>query len=163
MKRDETISKCSRMDDVIAFSRDGNMRVVKIADKAFVGKNNILVSVFRKDEPKFYNMIYRDGRQGNALAKRFQISGVTREKLYDMTKGTPGTRVMWLSEHDSEEEADIKIRIHLKPALRLRNVVVDFDFGELSFKGRGSKGNIITRHTIDRAVRISKSELELKG
>ena len=80
-----------------------------------------------------------------------------------MTKGTPGTRVMWLSEHDSEEEADIKIRIHLKPALRLRNVVVDFDFGELSFKGRGSKGNIITRHTIDRAVRISKSELELKG
>ena len=163
MKRDETVCKCSRMDDIIAFSRDGNMRVVKIADKVFVGKNNILVDVFRKDSPKFYNMIYRDGRQGNALAKRFQVTGVTREKLYDLTKGTPGTRVMWLSEHDTEEDADIKIRIHLKPALRLRNVQIDFDFSELSIKGRISKGNIITRHTIDRAVRISKAELELEG
>jgi len=160
MKRDETISKCSRMDDIIAFSRDGNMRVVKVADKVFIGKNNILVNVFNKDEPKTYNMIYRDGRHDNTLAKRFQVSGVTREKLYDMTKGTPGTRVMWLSEHDSEEEADIIVRIHLKPALRLRNVQIDFEFGELSIKGRGSKGNIITRNTVDRVVRIPKSELE---
>lgn len=161
MKRDESITKCSRMDDIIAFSRDGNMRVVKIADKVFIGKNNILVNIFNKEEPKIYNMIYRDGRQGNTLAKRFQVSGVTREKLYDMTKGTPGTRVLWLSEHDSEEEAEIIVRIHLKPALRLRNVQIDFEFGELAIKGRGSKGNIITRNTVDRVVRIPKSELEM--
>jgi topoisomerase-4 subunit A len=163
MKRDETVTKCSRMDDIIAFSRDGNMRVVKIADKVFIGKNNILVNVFNREEPKFYNMVYRDGRQGNALAKRFQVSGVTREKLYDMTKGTPGTRVLWLSEHDNEEESNIKVRIHLKPALRLRNVQIDFDFGELAVKGRSSKGNIITRNVVDRVVRIPKSELELEG
>ncbi|NNE93841.1 MAG: DNA gyrase/topoisomerase IV subunit A [Verrucomicrobiales bacterium] len=162
MKRDEAICKCSRMDDVIAFSRDGHMRVVKIADKVFIGKDNVLVNVFRKDEPKFYNMIYRDGRGGRAMAKRFQVSGVTREKLYDLTKGTPGTRVLWLSEHETEDEASaLTVRVHLKPALRLRNVVIDFNFGELAVKGRAAKGNIITKNAVDRVVRIPKGELEL--
>jgi len=160
MKRDETICKCSRMDDVIAFSRDGNMRVVKIADKVFIGKDNILVNVFNKDEPKIYNMIYRDGRGGRAMAKRFQVKGVTRDKLYELTKSTPGTRVLWLSEHDTEEDANLIVRVHLKPALRLRNVQIDFNFGELAIKGRAAKGNIITRNAVDRVVRIPKTELE---
>ncbi len=160
MKRDETIGKCSRMDDIIAFSRDGGMRVVKIADKVFIGKNNISVAVFQKDEPKIYNMIYRDGRQGNTYAKRFKVSGVTREKLYDLTLGTPGTRVLWFSEHDTEADAALKVRVHLKPALRLRNVQIDFDFSELAVKGRGVKGNILSRNAVDRVVRIPKTELE---
>ena len=158
MKRDETICKCSRMDDVIAFSRDGTMRVVKIADKVFIGKANILVNVFKKDEPKVYNMIYRDGLQGNIYSKRFEVKGVTREKLYDLTKGTKGTRVLWLSEHDNETEAALKVRVHLKPALRLRNVIIDFDFTELAIKGRAVKGNIVTKNAVDRVVRIPKAE-----
>jgi topoisomerase-4 subunit A len=121
MKRDEAVEKCSRLDDVIAFSRDGTMRVVKIADKVFIGKDNLIVHVFNKEQPKFYNMIYRDGRGGRAMVKRFQVAGVTREKLYDLAGGKPGTRVLWLSEHDTEEEADIIVRVHLRSDLRLRN------------------------------------------
>ena len=160
MKRDESIMKCSRMDDVIAFSRDGTMRVVKIQDKVFVGKDNIHCAVFNRDEPKYYNMIYRDGRGGRAMVKRFQVIGVTRDKLYDLTKGSPGTRVLWLSEHENEEEADIVVRVHLKPALRLRNLQIDFRFGELDVKGRGAKGNILTKHSVDRVVRVAKAEQE---
>lgn len=160
MKRDESVEKCSRLDDIIAFSRDGTMRVVKIADKVFIGKDNLIVHVFKKDDPKYYNMIYRDGRGGRAMVKRFQVTGVTREKLYDLTGGKPGTRVLWLSEHDTEEEADVVVRVHLKSDLRLRNFQIDFHFGELAIKGRGAKGNILTRHPVDRVSRISKAEQE---
>ncbi len=160
MKRDEAVCKCSRMDDIIAFSKDGAMRVVKVADKVFIGKDNLIVNVFRKDEPKVYNMLYVDGRGGRVMAKRFQVSGVTREKLYDLTKGTPGTRVLWLSEHDNEEDAGIVVRIHLKPALRLRNVQIDFNFGEVAVKGRSSQGNLVTKHLVDRVSRIAKAEQE---
>ena len=160
MKRDETVCKCSRMDDIIAFAKDGTMRVAKIADKVFVGKDNILINVFRKEEPKVYNMLYVDGRGGKVMAKRFRVSGVTRDKLYDLTKGTPGTRVLWLSEHDNEEDAAIIVRIHLKPALRLRNVQIDFPFADLAVKGRAAKGNIVTKNLVDRVSRISKAEQE---
>ena len=160
MKRDESVEKCSRLDDIIAFSRDGTMRVVKITDKVFIGKDNLIVHVFNKDEPKYYNMIYRDGRGGRAMVKRFQVTGVTREKLYDLTGGKPGTRVLWLSEHDTEEQADVVVRVHLKSDLRLRNFQIDFHFGELTIKGRSAKGNILTRHPVDRVSRISKAEQE---
>ena len=105
-------------------------------------------------------MIYRDGRGGRAMVKRFQVTGVTREKLYDLTGGNSGTRVLWLSEHDTEEEADVVVRVHLKSDLRLRNFQIDFHFGELAIKGRGAKGNILTRHPVDRVSRISKAEQE---
>lgn len=160
MKRDEAVCKCSRMDDIIAFSKDGHMRVVKIADKVFIGKDNLLVNVFRKEEPKVYNMIYVDGRGGNVMVKRFQVSGVTREKLYDLTKGTAGTRVLWLTEHENEDEANIVVRIHLKPALRLRNVQIDLKFADFAVKGRAAKGNIVTKHLVDRVSRIPKAEQE---
>jgi len=158
MKRDESVGKCSRLDDIIAFSRDGSMRVVKIADKAFIGKDNLHVAVFKRDEPKFYNMIYRDGRGGRAMAKRFQVSGVTRDRLYDLTAGKPGSRVLWFSEHDTEEEANIVVRVHLRSDLKLRNFQIDFDFRELGIKGRGVKGNILTKHPVDRVSRIAKAE-----
>lgn len=160
LKRDEAVEKCSRLDDIIAFSRDGTMRVVKVAEKVFIGKDNLLVHVFNKDEPKFYNMIYRDGRGGRTMVKRFQVSGVTREKLYDLTAGTAGTRVLWLSEHDSEEDANIIVRVHLRPELRLRNVQIDCRFADLAVKGRGAKGNILTKHAVDRVSRIPKAEQE---
>lgn len=160
MKRDEAVTKCSRLDDIIAFSRDGTMRVVKIAEKVFIGKDNLIVGVFNKEEPKFYNMIYRDGRGGRAMVKRFQVTGVTREKLYDLTAGTAGTRVLWLSEHDTEEDANIIVRVHMKSDLNLRNLQIDFRFADLAIKGRGAKGNILTKHPVDRVSRISKAEQE---
>ncbi len=161
MKKDEAICKCSRMDDIIAFSKDGTMRVVKVQDKGFIGKDNLHIAIFNRDEPKYYNMIYRDGRGGKAMVKRFQVAGVTREKLYDLTKGTPGTRVLWLSEHDTEEEADIFVRIHLKPAPRLRNTQIDLRLADMDIKGRGVKGNIVTPHAVDRVARIPQAEQEV--
>ena len=128
------------------------MRVVKIAEKVFIGKDAMIVGIFRKDDAKVYNMIYRDGKQGRIFAKRFTVQGITREKVYDLTLGTPGTRVLWLSEHDSEEDASFKVRLHLKPALRLRNVHLDFDFAALAIKGRSSKGNLVTKNPVDRVV-----------
>ena len=160
MKRDEAVTKCSRLDNIIAFSRDGTMRVVKIAEKVFIGEDNLIVGVFNKEEPKFYNMIYRDGRGGRAMVKRFQVTGVTREKLYDLTAGTAGTRVLWLSEHDTEEDANIIVRVHMKSDLNLRNLQIDFRFADLAIKGRGAKGNILTKHPVDRVSRISKAEQE---
>jgi len=163
MKRDEAVEKCSRLDDIIAFSRDGTMRVVKVADKVFIGKDNLLVHVFNKEEPKVYNMIYRDGRGGRAMVKRFQVSGVTREKLYDLTAGNAGTRVLWLSEHNTEEEANIIVRVHLKSELGLRKLQIDFRFADIGVKGRGVRGNILTKNQVDRVSRISKAEQEEIG
>ncbi len=160
MKRDEAVMKCSRMDDVIAFSRDGTMRVVKVAEKVFIGKDNLHVAVFNRDEPKYYNMIYRDGRGGRAMVKRFQVAGVTREKLYDLTGGKAGTRVLWFSEHDTEEDSNLIVRVHLKSDLKLRNFQIDFRFADIAIKGRAAKGNILTKNPVDRVSRIAKSEQE---
>lgn len=161
LKKERSIEKCSRLDDIIAFSQDGQMRVLKVSDKAFVGKRPVYVSVFRKDENKIYSMIYREGRDGAVLAKRFRVGGVTRDKIYEMGKGSPGSRVLYFAVHDTEaESAENMVLIHLKPALRLRNVSRPFQFGEVAVKGRGAKGNILTKHQVDRVVKAPKDLLE---
>ncbi len=157
LRKEKAIEKCSRLDDIIAISQDAKMRVVRISDKAFVGKRPVHVAVFRKEEDKIYSMIYRDGRDGAVLAKRFRVGGVTRDKIYELGKGTPGTRVFYLAVHDVEEEsAENTVLIHLRPALRLRNLSRLFQFGEISVKGRGAKGNIITKHAVDRVVKAPR-------
>ncbi len=157
LKKEEAIGRCSVLDDVIAFSQDGEMRVVKVANKVFVGARPVHVAVFRKDEDLVYSMIYRDGRDGPILAKRFRVGGVTRDKVYALTKGSKGTRVLYFAVHGSEKESDDQmLLIHLKPALRLRNLSRPFHFAELAVKGRGSKGNILTKHAVDRIVRAPK-------
>jgi len=154
LKKEEAIEKCSRMDDIIAFSQDGQLRVVKMADKVFVGKRPVHVAIFRKEAPKFYNMMYRDGRSGALMAKRFQVGGVTRDKEYDLTKGTPGTRVMYFKAFETEEEsANDFVTVHLKEAPRLRGLELQFLFGEIGMKGRAVKGNIVTKHAVDRVVK----------
>jgi len=160
LKKESVIEKCSNLDDLIAFSQDGEMRVMKVADKVFVGKRPVHVAIFRKDEPKFYSMIYREGRDGPVYAKRFQAGGVTRDKVYLMGKGTKGTRVFYFAVHDTEEESSANaVVVHMKSGLGLRNLTRVFSFGELAVKGRASKGNIVTKHGVDRVVRASASDL----
>ena len=154
LKKERAVEKCSRLDDLIAVSQDAKMRVLKVSDKAFVGKRPVHVAIFRKNEEKIYSMIYRDGRDGAVLAKRFRVGGVTRDKIYELGKGTAGTRVFYFAVHSKEEESDGNtVLLHLKPALRLRNVSREFRFGEIGIKGRGAKGNILTKHAVDRVVR----------
>ena len=154
LKKERAVEKCSRLDDLIAVSQDAKMRVLKVSDKAFVGKRPVHVAIFRKNEEKSYSMIYRDGRDGAVLAKRFRVGGVTRDKIYELGKGTAGTRVFYFAVHSKEEESDGNtVLLHLKPALRLRNVSREFRFGEIGIKGRGAKGNILTKHAVDRVVR----------
>ncbi|MGC6426550.1 MAG: DNA gyrase/topoisomerase IV subunit A [Akkermansiaceae bacterium] len=163
LKKDDPIEKCSTLDDIISFSQDAQMRVTKIAEKVFVGKRPVHVAVFRKNEEKIYSMIYREGRDGPVYAKRFRAGGVTRDKVYEMGKGTKGSRVLYFAVHDTEEASGSNlVMVHLKPVLRLRNVSREFHFGEIAIKGRGSRGNIVTKHSVDRVVRASSSSSEEK-
>lgn len=165
LKKDESVDKCSKIDDIIAFDGGGIMRVSKVSDKAFVGKRVQHIAVFRKDEEKIYSMIYRDGLRGAVYAKRFKVGGVTRGKEYDLTKGSKGTRVLYFAVHDTEEESSNNmVLVHLKPAPRLRSLSRLFSFGELAIKGRAVKGNLVTKHAVDRVVRPPKEggDLELK-
>ena len=157
LKKEKPLEKCSTLDDIIAFTADGKMRVTKVAEKVFVGQRPLRVAVFRKDEDLIYSMIYRDGRDGPLMAKRFRVGGVTRDKEYDLTPGNKGSRVFYFAVHRSEEEsAQQMLVVHLKPALRLRNVSRPFHFAEVGIKGRSSRGNIVTKLSADRVVRATK-------
>ena len=157
LKKETPLEKCSTLDDIIIFGQDGKMRIVKVAEKFFVGPRPLRVAVFRKDEDLVYSLIYRDGKEGAILAKRFRVGGITRDKEYELTKGTPGSRIFYFAVHKSEaESADQLLIVHIKPALRLRNVSRPFNFGEVPVKGRSSGGNIVTKLPIDRIVRAPK-------
>lgn len=162
LKKEKPIEKCSTIDDIIAFTAEGKMRVMKVAEKVSVGPRPLRVAVFRKEEDLIYSMIYRDGRDGPVLAKRFRVGGVTRDKEYDLTTGKKGGRVFYFAVHQSEAESDAQMLIvHLKPALRLRNVSRPFHFGEVGVKSRGSRGNIVTKLQVERVARAPKDfELE---
>jgi topoisomerase IV subunit A len=157
LKKETPIEKCSTLDDVVIFGQDGKMRIVKVADKFFVGPRPMRVAVFKKDEDLIYSLIYRDGKEGAILAKRFRVGGITRDKEYELTRGTPGSRIFYFAVHKSEaESAEQMLIVHIKPALRLRNVSRPFNFGEVQIKGRSSGGNIVTKLPIDRIVRAPK-------
>jgi topoisomerase-4 subunit A len=146
------LCKCSRIDEVIIFGNDGTMQVTKISEKAFVGKNPEYVALFDKEEPVYCCMIYRDGRVGKAMAKHFEVKGVTRDKVYHLTKGTPGSRVLFFSHSKSPDDA-LKVKVHLKPVPRLRSLEIDFDFADLGLKGRGVLGNMVTKHSVAKIIR----------
>ena len=158
LKKDgEPVEKCSKLDDVISFTQDGKMRVVKVADKVFVGQKPLRVTVFRKDEDLIYSMIYRDGRDGPLMAKRFTVGGITRDKEYDLTKGKAGTRVVYFAVHKSNEESAAQmLLVHLKPALRMRNLIRPLSFSEFGIKSRSSAGNLVTKHAVEKIVRAPK-------
>lgn len=152
LKRDKFVCECSDIDDIIVIREDGTFMVTKVSEKFFVGKNLIHLDVFRRnDERTIYNMIYRDGSGGKSFVKRFAIKGVTRDKEYHLTKGTPGSKVLYFTANPNGE-AEV-VRIYLKPKPRLKKTVFDFDFSELAVKGRNSKGNTLTRYTVKKIVK----------
>lgn len=155
VKKGEPVCKCSTLDDVIIIGTDGKMRVVRIAEKFFAGKKLLHFTIFRKSEELVYNLIYRDGRDGPLMAKRFRVGGITRDKEYDLLPGTPGSRIFYFSVHETEDASStVKLNIHLKPALRMRNLVRVFDFGSMSIKNRSARGNTIIKHVVDRVTRF---------
>ncbi|MFN0128854.1 MAG: DNA gyrase/topoisomerase IV subunit A [Verrucomicrobiales bacterium] len=150
----EIVDRCSRLDEFIVFRKDGTFSVFKVADKTFVGPDPLHVALFRRgEESSIYHMIYRDGRQGRVFAKRFTVEGVTREKVYDLTRGTKDSRVLLFSLHESKEKADAAVAVvHLKPALRLRKLEIDVKWAELDIKNRGAIGITVTDNVVARVA-----------
>jgi len=160
LKKDEAIEKCSNLDEIIVFGKDGSMKVMKIAEKMFVGKSPLRVNVFRRDEEKVYNMVYRDGKSGRLYAKKFKVGGVTREKEYPLFKTHSKSRIFFFAVHDSEKK-NSRILVYLDPELkRVKEMVIEFDFAWLDIQGRGAKGSTLTAHKVDRVVNAPKENGE---
>ncbi len=151
LKKDEYICECSDIDDIIVFRGDGTFIVTKVADKVFVGNDIIYINVFfRNDDRTIYNMVYQDGLRGNVMMKRFAVTGVTRDKEYDLTKGTKGSKVLYFTVNPNGE-AEV-ITVFLRPKPKLKKLSFDMDFSQLAIKGRNSMGNILTRHGVRKIV-----------
>jgi topoisomerase-4 subunit A len=151
LKKDEFVGECSDIDDIIVFRKDGTMQVSKVQEKAFVGKDLIHIAVFKKnDERTVYNLIYRDGKSGSVFMKRFPVTGVTRDKQYDLTKGTKDSQVLYFTANPNGE-AEV-VEVQLKPMPGLRKVQWDLDFADLAVKGRNSMGNVVTKYSVKKIV-----------
>ncbi|MBK9571009.1 MAG: DNA gyrase/topoisomerase IV subunit A [Chitinophagaceae bacterium] len=155
LKKDELLFECSDLDDIIVFAKRGIMKVVKVSDKAFIGKDIIHAAVFQKnDERTTYNMIYADGKGGKSFAKRFNVTGVTRDKEYDLTKGDEKSKVHYLSVNRNGEAELVKIT--LTPGCAAHKKELEFNFAELEIKGRSSMGNTVTKYPI-KSVRLKEA------
>jgi topoisomerase-4 subunit A len=156
LKRDEYVTDCSDIDDIIVFTNSGQMMVTKVDSKTFIGKNIIHVAVFKKkDQRTTYNMIYKDGRGGSSYVKRFYVTGITRDKLYDLTAGKAGSEISYFSANPNGE-AEV-VSIILRQAGSIKKLKWDLDFADVMIKGRASKGNIVTKYS------VKKIELKEKG
>ncbi|MBP5676279.1 MAG: DNA gyrase/topoisomerase IV subunit A [Bacteroidales bacterium] len=158
----EFISECSDLSEIIVIGRDGKFRVTKVTEKAFFGKDLLWAGVFnRADERTIYNVIYRDGKGPNHYAKRFNITSVTRDKVYDITTGEEGSRILWFTvNHNGEAET---VRIGLRPKKGLKKSLLEWDFANLAIKGRASRGNLVTKYAIARITLKSKGVTTLQG
>ncbi|MBR5532007.1 MAG: DNA gyrase/topoisomerase IV subunit A [Bacteroidales bacterium] len=162
LKKDEYVCNCSDIDDIIIFYKDGKYKIVKVADKMFVGKNILYLNVFKKNDTRtIYNVIYRDGRDGLQYIKRFAVTGVSRDKEYDLTQGKPGSRITWFSAN-SNGEAEV-LKITFKPKPRMKALFMEKSFSEIAIKGRQSMGNIVTKNEIHRISLKEKGESTLGG
>ena len=156
LKKDEFLFECSDIDDIIVFRNDGVMMVTKVDAKTFVGKGIIHIAVWQKNHKRtIYNMIYRDGKNGPSYMKRFAVTGITRDREYDLTNGNKGSETLYFSANPNGE-AEI-IQVLLKPNQRLKKLKIDVDFSELAVKGRASKGNLVTKYP------VKKVELKEEG
>ncbi len=162
LKKDEFICDCSDIDDVIALRKDGVYLITKVAEKVFVGNDILYAHVFLKnDERTIYNIVYQNGKDGPLLAKRCAISGLTRDKEYNLTRGTPGSKIVYLSVNPNGEAEVIKV--HHKPKARLKKLVFEFDFGQMNIKGKSSMGNILTKNAVHKISLKEKGLSTLGG
>ena len=160
LKKDEFIEDCSDIDDVIAFTKDGKCKVVRIGDKVFIGSNIIHAAVWKKgDDRTTYNMVYVDAKTGRSMAKRFNVKAITRDKEYDLTKGNKGSKVHYFSANPNGESETVNVQ--LTPACAAKKKVFDFDFDELGIKGRASQGNILTKYPIRKVTQLSVGKSSL--
>ena len=162
LKKDEFLFNCSDIDEVIIFHRDGKYKIVKVADKVFVGADIIHIDIFRKNDHRtIYNAIYRDGKKGICFMKRFAVTGVARDKEYDLTQGKAGSRVMYFTANPNGEAEVIKVQ--LKPALHLKKLEVIKDLSELAIKSRTARGNVLTKYEVKAITLKQKGRSTLGG
>ncbi|MBT8322008.1 MAG: DNA gyrase/topoisomerase IV subunit A, partial [Eudoraea sp.] len=156
LRRDEYVTDCSDIDDIIVFTKDGQMMVTKVDSKTFVGKNIIHVAVFKKkDQRTTYNMIYKDGRGGASYVKRFNVTSITRDRMYNLTTGKKGSDVLYFTANPNGEAEVVTVNLRQKGSIK--KLKWDLDFSDVLIKGRGSKGNIVTKYPVKRI------ELKEKG
>lgn len=162
LKKDEFVSNCSDIDDIIIFYKDGKYKVIRVADKIFVGKNVLHIQVFKKNDKRtIYNMVYRDGKQGPYYIKRFNVTSMTRDREYDATQGKPGTRVLYFTANPNGEAEVIKVT--LEPNPKLKRIFLEYDFSEVLIKGRSSQGRLVTRLPVNRIGLKSHGHSTLGG
>ena len=162
LKKDEFVCNCSDLDDIIIFYKDGKYKVIRVAEKVFVGKNVLYVNVFKKNDTRtIYNVVYRDGKKGFCFMKRFNMTSMIRDREYDVTLGTPGSRIMYFSANPNGEAEVIKVTLDPNP--KIKKTIFDKDFSEISIKGRTSKGNILTKFSVYRIGLKSRGHSTLGG
>jgi len=162
LKKDEFVCDCSDIDDIIVIRKDGIYLITKVADKVFVGNDIIYAQVFLKnDERTIYNIVYQDGKDGSLLSKRCSITGLTRDKEYNLTRGTPGSKIVYFTANPNGEAEVIKV--YHKPKARLKKLEFEFDFGQLNIKGKSSMGNILTRNAVHKITLKEKGLSTLGG
>nr|WP_320020984.1 DNA gyrase/topoisomerase IV subunit A [uncultured Draconibacterium sp.] len=162
LRKEEFVCDCSDIDDIIVFRRDGSYFITKVSDKAFIGKNILHLAVFKKNDKRtIYNVVYKDGESGNFYMKRFFVTGVTRDKEYNLTKETKGSRVVYFSANPNGE-AEI-LRVVLKPKPRLKKLIFEEDLSELAIKGRQSMGNILSKNDIHKITLKERGVSTLGG
>jgi topoisomerase-4 subunit A len=173
LKKDEFVANCSDIDDVILFYKDGTYKIVRVCDKLFVGETErskaenrkveiLHIAIFKKNDKRtIYNAVYRDGKSGNYYVKRFNVTSMTHDKEYDLTQGKPGSKVLYFTANPNGEAEVIKIT--LKPNIRLKKILFDFDFSKLAIKGRQSMGNLLSKNDIQRVALKSHGVSTLGG
>ena len=162
LKKDEFIANCSDLDDVIIFYRDGRYLITPVAEKKFIGKNILYINIFKKNDKRtIYNAVYRDGKEGIHYMKRFAVTSVTRDREYDLTQGTPGSRVVYFTANPNGEAEVIKVT--LKPNPRIRKIIFEKDFSEIAIKGRQAMGVILSKYDVHKIALKQKGGSTLGG
>ena len=162
LKKDEFIANCSDLDDVIIFYRDGRYLITPVAEKKFIGKNILYINIFKKNDKRtIYNAVYRDGKDGIHYMKRFAVTSVTRDREYDLTQGTPGSRVVYFTANPNGEAEVIKVT--LKPNPRIRKITFEKDFSEIAIKGRQAMGVILSKYDVHKIALKQKGGSTLGG
>ena len=164
LKKDEFVCNCSDLDDIIIFYRDGKYKVIKVADKIFVGKNVLWVQVFKKNDTRtIYNVVYRDGKHGPYWIKRFNVTSITRDREYDLTLGTPGSRIMYFTANPNGEAETIKVTLDVDVTKKNQNIFLEKDFSDILIKCRAARGNLLTKHSVHRITLKSRGHSTLGG